>query len=428
MIVHNGGPGARIDQATLFPFDDRSVPLRYRVRSGLSTPENPGGPQVCVRPGEAGSPDAVGILFYGTVLRVEDEFRMWYVGVGEDVESGGGLRVCYAVSRDGINWNKPVLGLVEYNGNSQNNLVAYDHDDAAAALVLYEPEDPDPNRRFKLICEVNPWTICAAYSPDGLRWTDSPYNPILKHNDVEPGGLMKFGDCYYLTGQGGRCGTKRALVTYLSYDFDHWADAVCIGLRHDVPPFQQMPGGHAGEQIHLGTSLWNRGNVILGLFGQWHGEHNDRTLLTMDLGFVVSNDGLHYVEPIPGFQMIVGWELQKVVRQGRKRYLGDLPFPTPTLMQGQGFENFGEETMTWYSPWKGPFICVARWTRDRLGYCEVVAERGPERRIHPRWEKLPGGKIDPHVISAPIQLDRPARVYVNASGLSEPKFRTLKSE
>ena len=424
MIVHNGGPGVRIDQATLFPFDDRSVPFRYRLQSGLSTPESlDGGIQVALSQGEAGTPDCTGVLFPGTIIRVEDEFRMWYIGRDEDK----GWRVSYAVSRDGIRWDKPALGLVEYNGNSQNNLVAYDHQDLSALVVLYEPEDPDPDRRFKLIYEANPSCLRAAFSPDGLRWTDSPHNPILKHNSCEPGGLMKFNNCYYLTGQGGKCGTKRALVTYVSYDFDHWTDAVCVGLRHDVPPFRQLPGSNAGEQVHLGTSLWNRGNVVLGLFGQWHGEHNDRTLMTMDLGFVVSNDGLHYTEPVPGFQMIVGWELWKQRVATLQGYHEDIAYPTPTLDQGQGFENFGEETLTWYCPWKGGLICVARWTRDRLGYFEVIAPRGPERRIRPSYYALLHGPMtDPHFVSAPIQLDRPARVFVNASGLSDDSYLVVE--
>ncbi len=73
--------------------------------------------------------------------------------------------------------------------------------------------------------------------------------------------------CFYLSGQGGNVGTKRALVTYISYDFDHWSDAVAVGLRKDIPPYPAMPGPHAGEQVHLGASYWNRGNVILGLYG-----------------------------------------------------------------------------------------------------------------------------------------------------------------
>lgn len=33
------------------------------------------------------------------------------------------MGICYAFSKDGINWEKPNLGLVEYNGNKNNNIV-----------------------------------------------------------------------------------------------------------------------------------------------------------------------------------------------------------------------------------------------------------------------------------------------------------------
>ena len=181
--------------------------------------------------GKPGEPDGYGpgiFLYGGTVIRIGDEFRMWYIGFGEEEGVVGG-RICYAVSKDGVNWTKPSLGLVKFNGNTQNNLVLSDSDYSTkmtCILVLHEPDDPEPNRRFKLIKEVTPFHTIAAFSPDGLNWKDSPHNPILKHNTIEPGGLMKFNGCYYLTGQGGNVGSKRALVTYMSYDFDHWSDAV----------------------------------------------------------------------------------------------------------------------------------------------------------------------------------------------------------
>jgi len=119
----------------------------------------------------------------------------------------------------------------EFNGNKQNNLVDFDHNDVGACVVLYDPEDPDTNRHFKMVYEISPFQINVAFSPDGLHWKDSPHNPILKHNAIEPGGLAKFNGCYYLNGQGGNIGSKRAMVSYLSYDFDNWTDAVAVGLR-----------------------------------------------------------------------------------------------------------------------------------------------------------------------------------------------------
>jgi hypothetical protein len=96
-----------------------------------------------------------------------------------------------------------------------------------------------------MVYEVTTFDIGAAFNPDWLHWRDSTHNPILKHNFLEPAGSTKFDGYHYLNGQGGNVGTKRALVTYPSYDFDHWTDAVAVGLRRDVLPYRQAPGGHA---------------------------------------------------------------------------------------------------------------------------------------------------------------------------------------
>ena len=43
----------------------------------------------------------------------------------------------------------------------------------------------------------------------------------------------------------------------------------------------------------------------------------------------------------------------------------------PALIQGQGFENVGDETLFWYAPWPeeaSDGVRVTSWPRDRLGY------------------------------------------------------------
>lgn len=429
MIVQNGGPGVELKEAVFFPFDARSIQLRYLLQPGLITATSPYSPHNHVlESGGPEAPDHLNVKFYGTVIRIGDELRMWYIGWGDD---GGdiGNRICYAVSRDGINWEKPELGLSPFKGSRKNNLVQFDSEHRSsinAVLILHEPEDPDPERRFKMVNEVNPFFNIAAYSPDGLHWQEAPNNPILKHNAVEPGGLMKFNGCYHLSGQGGNVGSKRALVTYMSYDFEHWTEAVAVGLRRDVPPYEQIAGPHAGEQVHLGASLWNRGNVVIGVFGQWHGESNDRAFVSMDLGLAVSNDGLQFAEPIPDFQIISAYEVDRRTPA----------VPKPCLEQGQGFENIGDETLFWYSPWRGGFICVARWERDRLGYFQVVPDPNP-RKLMPEdthslfWREHVGDtvpeKANPHFITCPIHLQgKEARVFVNAEGLSPSARLTVE--
>ncbi|MFN0168707.1 MAG: hypothetical protein ACKV22_19965 [Bryobacteraceae bacterium] len=420
-----GGPSPASGELVLFPFDDFSVPLRYRLKVGLVNRANPFRlhPRVLEK-GKPGDPDSYDTAFNGAVLQIGDELRMWYLGT----DRRGKWRVCYATSKDGLKWEKPALGLVEFNGSKQNNLVAFDRDDAATVTMLYEPGDPDPGRRFKMIYEVSPFHIGAAFSADGLTWKQPANNPILKHNNIEPGGLIKYNGCYYLNGQGGNVGTKRALVTFLSYDFEHWTDAVAVGLRRDTPPHADIPGPHAGEQIHLGAGVWDRGNVIIGIYGQWHGPSNDRHFVSIDLGLAVSNDALHYREPIPDFQIVSGYEIFRQVHHPEA-------VPAPALNAGQAFANVGNQTFFWYSPWYGGSVCVATWPRDRLGYFEVVTKPKPnvytmEDTHSLNWrQEIKFGPVmtNPHFISCPLRLgESKPRVFVNAEGLSEQSHLTVE--
>ncbi|MGH7959309.1 MAG: hypothetical protein ACREH8_20195, partial [Opitutaceae bacterium] len=52
------------------------------------------------------------------------EFKMWYGAYSDDPTkpAGQGYRVCYAVSKDGIQWTRPALQQVEFGGSRKNNI------------------------------------------------------------------------------------------------------------------------------------------------------------------------------------------------------------------------------------------------------------------------------------------------------------------
>ena len=407
MILKNNPERAPSDHLVLFPFDDYSIPFQHGVRLHL-VPYKSGvdRTRIVIPPSPPGAPDCARVIYYGTVLRVGDELWMWYLGHGDDEHWH--QRVCFAKSRDGYHWEKPNLGLVEYRGSTANNLVHIldSEHHIQACVVFYEPDDPDPTRRFKAIIETSKYSpkFAVAFSADGLRWHEPERQPELPSCEMTGG--TRFNGCYYLSGHGGsHFGSLRQLVTFVSYDFERWQQASCLGLRREnIPPRPMVYGPHQGEQVHLGAALWNRGNVIIGLYGQWHGpENDDRRHVTMDLGLVVSNDALHYREPIPDFRMVTAGE------DGFYHLPAEFSFKHSALVQGQGFENVGDETLFWYAPWPESIsdgVRLANWQRDRLGYFQVFdAPRSPQTR---------------HVISAPIDLeDQPAQVALNIDGLSE---------
>ncbi len=377
--IQSGTPEVRVEEATFFAFDDVCIPFRKNLQlhliHGKRTPGWRTGPTIVVPKGAPGSHDE-GVHYYGSTVRVGDEFRMWYIGrVGRHVEwanyEGYNGRLCYAVSRDGVHWEKPELGLVEHQGSKANNLVDFPQDiDLSMAPIIHDPDDPDPDRRFKISYGNRSGPpgdrrggMAVAYSPDGLRWTPSPNNPIGSVA-FEQSGLIRWNGCYYVNGHGSdHPGPGRKMETYASYDFDHWTEASALSMtrspRLEGPDLEDR--NNVGEEIHLGTAVHSRGNVILGIYGQWHGyPYSDRRYVPIDLGLAISHDALHFHEPIPGFRFVPSYEEQET-RLGA----------APALQQGQGMENVGDQTLYWYSVWRGDGqVRLARWERDRLGYVQ----------------------------------------------------------
>ena len=113
--VKNSVETPSVGEAVLFPFDSTAIRftagLRLQLVPGKSaTRKNP----IVVQRGEPGEPDDAVLRYYGTVIRIGEELRMWYQARGSMDPPGGLRRLCYAVSADGVSWKKPELGLVEY--------------------------------------------------------------------------------------------------------------------------------------------------------------------------------------------------------------------------------------------------------------------------------------------------------------------------
>jgi hypothetical protein len=74
------------------------------------------------------------------------------------------MGICYATSKDGITWEKPNLGLIEYNGSKNNNIVWRGPHGAGVIKDLHEK---DPEKRYKVIFQG----MAVGFSADGIRWS-----------------------------------------------------------------------------------------------------------------------------------------------------------------------------------------------------------------------------------------------------------------
>jgi hypothetical protein len=123
---------------------------------------------------------------YGSVLYDDQEgiFKMWYIGEAPDYFPH--YATLYATSRDGLTWEKPLVGPLPCPQAAEHNAVA---DACLLASVIKDKADPDPARRYKMICWIQepPYGYHTLVSPDGLHWSRWSREPICPGGDVITG-------------------------------------------------------------------------------------------------------------------------------------------------------------------------------------------------------------------------------------------------
>ena len=88
----------------------------------------------------------------------------------------------------------------------------------------------------------------------------------------------------------------------------------------------------------------------------------------------VSNDGLHFREPVPDFRMVPCAEDESTLAEEpwtEQHKLVPNVVDFPANVQGNGMENVGDKTLFWYGTWPevdADGVRCASWDRDRLGY------------------------------------------------------------
>jgi hypothetical protein len=108
----------------------------------------------------------------------EKLWKLWYKDVLADEDAaakmenpskihGVGWYLLYATSKDGLNWERPELGLHSFNGTKQNNITARDCPNAG---VFFDAQDPDASRRYKMVFDVGLGKPRTRFSADGVHW------------------------------------------------------------------------------------------------------------------------------------------------------------------------------------------------------------------------------------------------------------------
>jgi len=124
---------------------------------------------------------------YTTVFRDGDLYRMYYRGTHTiytqgKVSSPHREVVCYAESKDGIRWKRPNLGLVEFDGSKQNNILW----DGIGSHCFTPFRDANPDcpaeAKYKAISRGRPQGKKGLYifqSADGIHWSLIREKPVI---------------------------------------------------------------------------------------------------------------------------------------------------------------------------------------------------------------------------------------------------------
>ena len=124
---------------------------------------------------------------YYTIFQDGDLFRMYYRGSHYDTETQKATHrevTCYAESKDGIRWTKPNLGIFEWEGSSDNNIVW----DGVGCHNFTPFKDTNPNcppeQLYKALGRENRpgmpvRRLFAFKSPDGIHWSLLSDKPVI---------------------------------------------------------------------------------------------------------------------------------------------------------------------------------------------------------------------------------------------------------
>lgn len=189
----------------------------------------------------------------------------WRKGGGRGLEMG----ICYATSTDGLVWRKPELGLVEFQGSRQNNLLLRadpKEGEPHGAGISKDQRDPDSSRRYKMffnrfnrsLARNDPRYryMCVGFSRDGIHWDDfRPCGEIEAPGDTHSNwfwapDLGKYVGITRLF-EGG----QRLVARTESTDFVHWSKAQVV--------LRALPSERNRQTYAMPSFVY--GNVYLGL-------------------------------------------------------------------------------------------------------------------------------------------------------------------
>lgn len=380
---------------------------------------------------EASEPWEAWPHLFGSVLFDAQEklYKMWYQVLNPrsslDAEEGSGRYfVCYAESRDGKTWIKPNLGLVKFQGNTDNNI--FRPEEAELPNVFLDPQESDPTKRFKMLIWLRPGGHTLFASGDGRSWTKlgpgvPPYDltPIDERPVRSDTNLVIWDSLAmrYLS----------AYRTYPKHEFGFFKDGSRRGIGFTIsnhlsdgwrPIKTSLRAKDADDlrvrrmsQTHDKLKNWSEpyimtplvyGNHYLGLVSMLdYIDGSDFRLGGGALELAFSNDGLQWKRPAPGTPAI-------------ERKPDDELFPCyaavqpPLVIEGRLWQFYSEGNCAHPAkPVAKSRIRAATWRID--GFASLATRGAEPGRLTTSPLTCPGGNL---VINAAVEPEGSIRVEV----------------
>ena len=265
---------------------------------------------------------------YSCVFFDGEKYRMYYRGSA--ATDGKGDRSeqqynCLAVSEDGIHWEKPVLGRIEFGGNKDNNILFSGHMAHNFSPMLDPRPDCPADERYKAVAGFMPQGLMAYKSADGIEWQQMQDEPVITEGAFDSHNLTIYDEnrklfrCYsryfgvpYTYGmehavvEGNRIAAKpvvgndlsigiRAIQSSTSTDFLNWTDPTPNRYHLDAPQDQFYTNatvlcpGASHYYLSFPMRFMNERSKVPGY--QYPG--------VSDAVFMSSRDGVNFDRPFP---------------------------------------------------------------------------------------------------------------------------------
>ncbi|RAV16725.1 hypothetical protein DQG23_28230 [Paenibacillus contaminans] len=310
---------------------------------------------------------------YHNILHDNGIYKMYYLAwqmysPDNKDHTTNGIRVCYAESRDGITWTKPALGICEWEGSRENNIILDKNTNNFDNFMVFRDDNPavPASERYKGVGKYNNpefgqrIELRMFTSPDGLHFTMGDIITTKGYMDSlnvvfwdELAGIYRgyIRGFHNIIGDDWNAGIRD--IRYIwSEDGKTWSDPelICFGDSEDYPlytncvsPYVRAPHMYIGfPSRYVERHEWN------GNFEQLGGKekrlerilpsknHKRYGLAVTDCVFMASRDGINFTRYDEAF-------MRPGMENGSNWVYGDC-FParglieTPPLVKGEPHE------------------------------------------------------------------------------------------